>query len=256
MKRHEAAARIVEDAKAIALEYFKNEDQLEIRAKKPMDFVSAADNAVEEFIRERLAVEFPGEAILGEEGGGKVANTFWTIDPIDGTANFVRGSPLWGISLAYIEDRKCVAGAICFPEMNMTLSAAAGTGLLKDGIVHTRANEGSPVRIVGVGESSNSNFAELSILERSLREAKWGIAGYRCCTVAVGFAALGFIDGYIEDYTSIWDIGAVAVIAQEAGLNVSHTFSTETAGLSVFIGTDELMELVTKMDGVSPVLST
>lgn len=255
MDRREIATSIVEDAKVLALKYFNNNDDLDIRAKKPMDFVSAADKAVEEFIRHRLDQELPNEAILGEEGGGDVADAYWTIDPIDGTANFVRGSNLWGISLAYIENKKCVAGAVCYPELDMTLSAATGTGLYKNGKPYKRTNAGSPVHIVGVGESSNSDFAELSILERNLREAKWGVAGYRCCTIAVGYAALGFIDGYIENYTSIWDIGAVSVIAQEAGLNVSHTYSTVTAGLNVFVGTDELKELIKNMNVVNTALS-
>lgn len=255
-KRLDKASHIVTDAKKIALRYFNNIADLDLRAKKPMDFVSAADNAVEEFIRMYLADEFPGEAILGEEGGGDVANAYWTIDPIDGTANFVRGSNLWGISLAYIENEKCIAGAVCYPELDITLSAAVGSGLLRNGKPHKRANAGSPVHVVGVGESPHSDLEQLGVLERNLREAKWGIVGYRCCTIAVGYAALGFIDGYIENDLSIWDIGAVAIIAQEAGLNVIHTYSTETAGLNVFIGTDELQTLVQNMDDVYTALSS
>lgn len=253
--KHEIAAQIVEEAKLIALKYFNNEDAMDVRAKQPMDFVSAADNAVEEFIRKRLGDVFPGEAILGEEGGGNVAQAYWTIDPIDGTANFVRGSNLWGISLAYVENQKCVAGAVCYPELGMTLSAAVGTGLIKNGKPHKRANMGSSVHIVGVGESPNSDFTELGILERNLREAKWGVAGYRCCTIAVGYTALGIIDGYIENYLSIWDIAAVSIIAQESGLNVSHTYSTEAAGLNIFVGTDELHALVQNMEDVNTALS-
>lgn len=254
-KRQNKASKIVGNAKSIALKYFNKADDLDLRAKKPMDFVSAADDAVEAFIRSCLAEEFSGEAILGEECGGNVGDNYWTIDPIDGTANFVRGSNLWGISLAYIEGKKCVAGAVCYPELDITLSAAVGTGLLKNGQPFNRANEGSPVHLVAVGESPYSSYEELGVLERNLRDAKWGVASYRCCTIAVGYAALGYIDGYIENDLSIWDIGAVSIIAQEAGLNVTHTYSTETAGLNVFVGTDELQELVQNMDDVNTALS-
>ena len=78
---------------------------LAIEHKGQQDLVSIADRTVEELMRERLAVAFPGDAVLGEEGGGAGdAPRTWVLDPIDGTFNFLKGIPCWGVVAAYVVD--------------------------------------------------------------------------------------------------------------------------------------------------------
>ena len=64
-----AATPIVRAAGALALDYFRDRATLAIEHKGQQDLVSIADRNVEELLRERLAVAFPGDAVLGEEGG-------------------------------------------------------------------------------------------------------------------------------------------------------------------------------------------
>lgn len=66
------------------------------------DVVTAADKAAEKAIVDRLAAEHPGDGILGEEGSARESATgrVWTIDPVDGTYNFVRGLDWWCSALA------------------------------------------------------------------------------------------------------------------------------------------------------------
>src|SRR5262249_46797267 len=102
------AAFAVEGARsagALANRYFHGEIAFAIEQKDgPQDFVSVADRAVEAHIRTALASAFPDDSMLGEEGGGKVGNSVWVVDPIDGTLNFVHGVRYWCVSLCYIED--------------------------------------------------------------------------------------------------------------------------------------------------------
>lgn len=94
------------------------------------DFGSEADTGVERLVRQRLAAIFPAETVLGEEMGGMADDAYWTIDPIDGTANFLRGSPLWGISLGFVRNGSPELGIVAMPVVNEIYSACDGSGLL------------------------------------------------------------------------------------------------------------------------------
>ena len=94
------ACAIVREAGQLARDYFHRRNNLEIELKGTQDLVSIADRAVEDLIRSQLAQAFPGDDIIGEEGGTEVVRPdapLWVIDPIDGTANFLRGMPYWSV---------------------------------------------------------------------------------------------------------------------------------------------------------------
>src|SRR3989338_6676158 len=98
------AERQVRACRPIALKYFRSAS-LRVERKADRSPVTQADRAIEERLRKALARDFPGESILGEEFGrsGACADSFWSIDPIDGTRAFSRGLPSWGIMLGRVE---------------------------------------------------------------------------------------------------------------------------------------------------------
>lgn len=242
--RLSAAERIAEKSGNLARTYFNNRHALDMEAKETMDFVSEADRAVEEEIRRLIQEEFPEDGILGEEGGGELGDRSWIIDPIDGTSNFLRGMPYWGVSIGFAVDGKPQVGAIAFPALNMILSAAQGRGLFKNGEKIQRDVRFGDVRFVGIGSSRLWDDEERAMLDRHLREQKWAITELRCSTIGLGFSALGFIDGYLEKYTNIWDIAAGAVLCQEAGLEVRLDGNPIPCGLRIAVTTDELLQSV------------
>lgn len=81
------------------------------------DLVTAADKAAEKAIVERLVAEHPGDGILGEEGAARESTTgrVWTIDPVDGTYNFVRGLDWWCSALALTDGEGILLGAVYSP---------------------------------------------------------------------------------------------------------------------------------------------
>ena len=83
-------------AAEIALGLFRGEE-LEIRRKADLTLVTRADTAIERMVRDRLAEAFPDDRIVGEEEGGDhdPSGRVWIVDPIDGTAGFARGVPVW-----------------------------------------------------------------------------------------------------------------------------------------------------------------
>src|SRR5689334_18127339 len=101
-RRFEEATRIAIAAGDLARAYFDRSAELTVELKGPQDLVSAADREVEKLIRTGFARAFPGDGMLGEEGGAEGADLdgpLWVVDPIDGTTNFVHGIPCFAISI-------------------------------------------------------------------------------------------------------------------------------------------------------------
>ncbi|HJQ02840.1 MAG TPA: inositol monophosphatase family protein [Jatrophihabitans sp.] len=79
-------------------------DGLETRHKSSVsDVVSAADQAAEELIAERLREQRPADGLVGEEGAYRPGGRTWFVDPVDGTYNFLAGLPFWCSAVALVE---------------------------------------------------------------------------------------------------------------------------------------------------------
>ena len=125
------ARAVAREAGKLAYDYFTRRAQLEVEHKGMQDLVSVADRAVEELIRARLHGAFPDDDLLGEEGGGAEPSSgggLWVIDPIDGTANFLRGMPYWSVALAYVRDERVEIGVTYDPVHDELFSARRGRG--------------------------------------------------------------------------------------------------------------------------------
>jgi myo-inositol-1(or 4)-monophosphatase len=237
------ATQIAERGGQLARRYFDAREQLATTCKGRMDFASEADTAVERLLRNELAMHVPGEAIVGEELGGTADASAWVLDPIDGTSHFLRGSPLWGVAVAYVAEGEPIVGAIHYPVLGMTVVAATGLGLFVDGKPVTRSVPFPDVRIVAIGSNARWDITQTSALETHLRQHQWTATGYRCASVGLGFAALGYVDGYFEDHTHVWDIAAGMVLCREAGLIVESAASVRAGTLRVAAGTPALMQV-------------
>src|SRR5919106_954479 len=137
------ARAVAAEAGKLAYDYFKRRGQLEIERKGMQDLVSVADRAVEDLIRERLGSAFPEDDLLGEEGGGaerRPGAGLWVIDPIDGTANFLRGMPYWSVALAYVVEDRVRIGVTYDPVHDELFWARRGGGAYRN---HT------PIRVSG-----------------------------------------------------------------------------------------------------------
>ena len=100
-----AALDAARTAGAVALRYFRQD--VEVTLKPDRTPVTRADREAEEAIVARLGAAFPDIGFLGEESGARgEQRRRWIIDPVDGTANFVRGIPYWATLLALEEDAR------------------------------------------------------------------------------------------------------------------------------------------------------
>lgn len=131
-----AVVALCEEASRLALEW---QGRCATQVKADNTLVTEADQAVETFLRERLALLAPGFSFLGEEGGlsGNAEAPCWVIDPIDGTTNFVRGVPLWCVSIGLVHEHEPILGVVSIPPQNEILWGAKGMG------AHVRLSNGT-----------------------------------------------------------------------------------------------------------------
>ena len=114
----EVAMAACDEADVTARAHFRRD--LVIETKPDRSFVTQADKAIEQMIRERLHSAFPDHGMIGEEFGTEAAEASvrWYIDPIDGTHNFMRGVPLFGTLLAVERDGELQAGVLSAPALD------------------------------------------------------------------------------------------------------------------------------------------
>ncbi|WP_207477171.1 inositol monophosphatase family protein [Arenibaculum pallidiluteum] len=178
------------------------------------DPVSEVDRHAEELIRSRLGKRFPDHAILGEEfeaHKGTGGEFVWVVDPVDGTANFVNGFPLFAASVGVLRRGVPVAGAVW----------CSTTHALRSGVYHAHlggplcfeeeplARQPNPAvrrRLVGLPETGVG-------LDPSYDARKSGSAAVECAFVAAGLLAAARFER-----PNVWDVGAGLALVRAAGL--------------------------------------
>lgn len=224
--RQYAVLGLVAEASVMAFDYFNRRDSLGITMKGAQDWLTVADGAVEDFLRQRLAVLFPTDAVIGEEGGGEASDAVWIIDPIDGTSNFARGDRNWCISIGFLLNGVPEIGIIAAPALDEVYVGRRGRGATMNG-QPIRVSGGSDITraYVELGWSTRIPAANyLATIERgyaagaSIKRSGSGSLGL--CHVANGRT-----DGYGELHINAWDVAAGIVIASEAGAFINDFFA-------------------------------
>ncbi|MFI5047072.1 MAG: inositol monophosphatase family protein, partial [Acidimicrobiia bacterium] len=105
-----------------------------VREKGPGDLVSDADHASERAVRDMLTQAAPDFAFFGEESGGERADVGWFVDPLDGTANFVHGFPIVGVSIGLVAYGVPVVAVVEAPMLGDTYAARLGGGAFRNGV--------------------------------------------------------------------------------------------------------------------------
>ncbi len=194
--------------------------QVQALQKADGSLVTRADKWADQELRDAIASTFPGYGILSEEGDKVFPGTewCWVIDPLDGTTNFTRGIPIWGISLGLLYQGTPVFGYVYIPPLaeafhgfwKASSKLAVPTGAFRN--FH-------PIHVSRETPSKNHFFnlcsRSTSVMQQKNFPCKFrmlGVASYNFLTVATG-AVLGSI----EATPKVWDMAAAWVIVQAAG---------------------------------------
>ncbi|GAA2223217.1 histidinol phosphatase [Herbiconiux moechotypicola] len=155
------ALRLADAADVISRDRFRAVD-LHVTTKPDRTPVTDADRAVERAIRALLETERPGDAVLGEEyGGASGAHPArqWIIDPIDGTANFLRGIPVWASLIALALDGVPVVGVVSAPALGRRWWAARGAGAFTTDLLDGGADSPERLRASGVTRLDDASLS-------------------------------------------------------------------------------------------------
>jgi myo-inositol-1(or 4)-monophosphatase len=203
-------------------------------SKAPGDYVSAVDLASEETVREALERDAPGIDFFGEEGGGARGDLGWVVDPLDGTANFLHGFPVVGVSVALVEAGRPVAGAVHAPMLGEMYTAVRGGGAFRDGrpirvaerpVASAICSTGFPFKIKHRLDDYRRVFEGAFLTCEDLRRA--GAA-----SLDLAWTAAGVFDGFFELSLGAWDVAAGALLVTEAGGVVTDWAGDDRAWLS------------------------
>jgi myo-inositol-1(or 4)-monophosphatase len=181
--------------------------------------VTQADKWADQTIRDAIASTFPEYGILSEEADRVFPGTewCWVIDPLDGTTNFTRGIPIWGISLGLLYQGIPIFGFVYAPPLNQTFHGfwAGSSGL----VTPTGAFLNHHPIHTSLDAPSNNHFFNLCSRSTAAMQSDFpckirmlGVASYNFLTVATG-ATLGGI----EATPKVWDLAGAWVIVQAAG---------------------------------------
>lgn len=230
-------ARILRDAaKAEILPRFGRLSPQMVRQKsEAIDIVTEADEAAERFIQSAIQKLMPEALFIGEESVaadpkllGKLdgADLAIIIDPIDGTANYAAGMPLFGVMAAIVAKGEMVGGIIFDPMGDDWVMAERGGGTWQkrpDGTsVRLRAAKAVPLeQMVGMASVA---FLPPEARPRVLANlAKVRISSsYRCAAHEYRIAAAGHVHFLMFNKLLPWDHLAGTLILQEAGAHAAR----------------------------------
>lgn len=208
---------LADRADAIARRWFRRDD-LGVATKADRSPVTAADLEIERELRAMACAAHPALSLVGEEYGSSASGHIKLIlDPIDGTANFARGIPIFASLLAIEVQDELVAGVVSAPALNTRWHAARGCGAFRND---------RPIRVSSIASIQESQVfhggmagAErtgelpglMTLLRTSKRQRGFGDF-YQHMLVAEGAGEVSIDTGLAP-----WDIAALIVVVEEAG---------------------------------------
>ncbi|MGI5145867.1 inositol monophosphatase family protein [Plantactinospora sp. CA-294935] len=213
--------------------------------KGDRDVASELDYQIERDLRAFLHNLTPDIGFLGEEEGVSGSGELqWALHPIDGTANFVRGLPLCGISLGLIHHKQPVLGVIDLPFLDRLYTAARGEGAYANGrSIEVSKTASLSEAIVGIGDyavgagAAEKNGLRLALTAQLAHEVlRIRMTGSAALDLA--WLAEGRLDAAVTLSNHPWDMTAGVAIAAEAGAVILDGDGTSyTRDSSVTLGT-------------------
>jgi fructose-1,6-bisphosphatase/inositol monophosphatase family enzyme len=226
------AALLRDAARAEIMPRFRRLAPADVRVKThPLDLVTDADEAAERMIETGLRRLFPGCAVVGEEAAAadpavldrlRGADLAFVVDPVDGTANFAAGVPLFGCMAAAVVRGEVAAGWIHDPLGDDTAMALRGEGAWTEGADGTRLGD---LRVAAPAPLSRRLGAiSWAYLQEPVRSRVAGnlpklagVVGFRCAAHEYRLAASGHAHLLLYNRLMPWDHAAGWLLHREAG---------------------------------------
>lgn len=223
------ARAVIEEAMVrateVVMKYFPRSYLVQSKSG-PTDLVTEADLASQEVIIDTIKKAFPHHGIVAEEESFGTVSTnrpAWFIDPLDGTLNFVRRIPLFGMSVALVENARVTLAAISLPFTVELFIAERGKGASINGqrISSPRSNDLQNTTGIVPSRASGRKGVFLSALRRYQREMNISALSVGSTAVAAAYVIDGRADWIASFDNRPWDYAAASLILSEAGCKVT-----------------------------------
>jgi myo-inositol-1(or 4)-monophosphatase len=188
--------------------------------------ITRCDRWADDTLQTAIRQKFPDHGLLTEEGSQTFPNQdwVWVIDPIDGTTNFARGIPLWGISIALLYRGEPVFGMVRIPPLNQCF-----VGWIWGDAPGIATLNGKPLRPSPDALTPNHLFSFCTRSIQALQHPSLVNVHFPCKIRMLGVATYnllcvgtGAVLGALEATPKVWDIAAVWVILKAAGVIWEH----------------------------------
>jgi myo-inositol-1(or 4)-monophosphatase len=200
----------------------KSPDTRELDITVGREWKSAADKLLESVIIRNLRKEsdYP---ILSEESGMHkgTGDECWIVDPLDGTANFLRGLPIYCISIGLWKNDQPILGVVLDPHNRQLFSGIVGSGAKCNGreIQVRKGSNVNPLSSVlctgfpaGLAHTKKDLDSIVNLIGQFGKIRMLGSAALMLCYIASGRC-----DSYWERQIRLWDVAAGLAIVVSAG---------------------------------------
>lgn len=214
---------VTKKAGAMAMEYF-GKVGVKYSKTNALDVVTEADLAISNFVIAEIKKKYPDHAIISEEEEAKLGESdyVWIIDPIDGTLNFSRGTPLFGVMIALMHKDELDLGCVILPALNEFYFAQKGKGAYFNGEKMACSTHPTLIDSYGAtGRNYGSGKGLLQKLEQAAQE-NFTYTKLLASAVAKSWVARGARDWYFGNGGGVWDYAPVVLFLQESGCTVTN----------------------------------
>ena len=198
-----------------------------ITVKGDCDFVTAVDQAVEGFLREKLTALYPQIQFLSEEQDNSqvdMKGLSWVLDPVDGTTNLMYDYHTSAISLGLLDGGEPVLGIIYDPYTRELYLAEKGKGSFCNGEpIHVSNQTELKKSLIAIGTAPyhKADFPREFDRFRRIFENCLDIRRSGSAALDLAHVACGRLEGYVELSLQPWDYAAGMLIVAEAGGQVT-----------------------------------
>ena len=205
-----------------------------------------ADTQTEILIKDTISQnsEYP---ILAEESGKSIESledTYWVIDPLDGTANYARSIPICSVSISLMSNLNPVLGVIYdFNNDELYQGSIFTNALVNDKKIKVSKISSSDKGILITGLPNNTDYSDEALLKMVKNFQSWRkVRMIGSAAMASAYIASGKADVYKEKKTYIWDIAAGAAIVNAAGGHASISNQNSDFQVDVFFSNGNILE--------------
>jgi myo-inositol-1(or 4)-monophosphatase len=200
--------RVVRVAGGIALRHFQ---RTTATRKKDNTLVTVADREIETYLRGELGKAFPNDTLLGEEFATHNGDSerMWAIDPIDGTAAYAAGLPVWGVSVGILQAGQSVAGVFYMPVLDEYYSGDGHWALLNHEPIHVDdSGHVDAETLLCVTSEAHRHYR----IDFAGKTRAFGSSAAHICYVARGTATAAVLG-----HLALWDMAGALPVLRAAG---------------------------------------